>query len=91
MIKYVCEHTLTHVHDIHTCDGCCARVFLEAVEVEVEVETEYQKGAKEALKTIVAYLMEMNVLREAMFYEGYVAVDVDGKSGVDLSINLGVK
>jgi hypothetical protein len=31
----------------------------------------------------------MNVLRPAMFYEGWVAMDVDGNKGIDLDIKLG--
>lgn len=49
----------------------------------------YHYGVQEERARIIAYLLEMNVLRDAMFYKGYVAMDVDGNSGVDLTEELG--
>jgi hypothetical protein len=51
--------------------------------------SDYHLGAQHEQERIIEYLLKMNVLREAMFYEGWVAMDVDGNSGVDLDIKLG--
>jgi len=50
---------------------------------------DYHLGAQHEQDRIIDYLIKMNVLRPAMFYEGWVAMDVDGNSGVDLDIKLG--
>lgn len=39
--RFDCEHRVTHTFGIHTCDGCCARVYLEATE-----DREQKKGKK---------------------------------------------
>ena len=46
-------------------------------------------GAKEERKRIIAYLMEKDVLREAMFYPGLVAYLTDGSQAIDLPLTLG--
>jgi hypothetical protein len=38
---------------------------------------------------ITNYLLEMNVLRNAIFYEGYVAFNTEGTNAMDLPVNLG--
>jgi hypothetical protein len=50
---------------------------------------DYHLGAQHEQERIIEYLIKMNVLREAMFYEGWVAMDVDGNRGIDLDIHLG--
>jgi hypothetical protein len=50
---------------------------------------DYHLGAQHEQERIIEYLLKMNVLREAMFYEGWVAMDVDGNKGIDLDIKLG--
>lgn len=49
----------------------------------------YEDGVKDEYDRIVAYLFEKNVLREALFYEGYVAYLTDGTKAIDLPITLG--
>jgi len=50
---------------------------------------DYELGARHEQERIIEYLISKNVLRPAMFYKGWVAMDVDGDKGVDLDINLG--
>jgi hypothetical protein len=50
---------------------------------------DYHLGAQHEQDRIIEYLISMNVLRPAMFYEGWVAMDVDGNTGIDLDIHLG--
>ena len=50
---------------------------------------DYHLGAQHEQDRIIEYLIKMNVLRPAMFYEGWVAMDVDGDKGIDLNIKLG--
>lgn len=40
-------------------------------------------------KRIIEYLMSMDVMREAMFYDGYVSMNTSGTTGIDLSPTLG--
>jgi len=54
---------------------------------------EYNKGVLDGTlaerERIIKYLMDKNVLREAYFYEGLVAMDIDGNTGIDLDKKLG--
>lgn len=50
---------------------------------------DYHLGARHEQERIIDYLLKMNVLREAMFYKGWVAMDVDNGRGIDLDIYLG--
>lgn len=50
---------------------------------------DYELGARHEQERIIEYLISKNVLRPAMFYEGWVAMDVDGDKGIDLDIYLG--
>lgn len=52
-------------------------------------ELTYEDGIKEERARIIAYLMEKDVLREALFYNGYVAMNTSGTTGIDLSPTLG--
>lgn len=50
---------------------------------------DYHLGARHEQERIIEYLISKNVLRPAMFYKGWVAMDVDGDKGIDLDIYLG--
>jgi hypothetical protein len=49
-----------------------------------------RQGEERALEAITAYLTKMEILRDAMFYEGFVAMNNFGTSGVDLDRRLGL-
>jgi hypothetical protein len=49
-----------------------------------------RQGEERALEVITAYLTKMEILRDAMFYEGFVAMNNFGTSGVDLNKRLGL-
>lgn len=50
---------------------------------------EYEQGVKDERERIIAYLIEHDVLREAMFYPGWVAMNTSGTTGIDLNPKLG--
>ncbi len=52
-------------------------------------EQQLKEIALKERERIIAYLIEKDVLREAMFYPGYVAMNTSGTTGIDLSITLG--
>lgn len=54
-------------------------------------EKGYDAGVQEERERIIAYLIEMDVLREAMFYPGYVAFNTAGTQAMDLPESLGGK
>lgn len=47
------------------------------------------EGTIKERERIIAYLMEQDVLREAMFYPGLVAYLTDGSQAIDLPLTLG--
>ena len=47
------------------------------------------EGAIQERERIITYLMEQDVLREAMFYPGLVAYLTDGSKAIDLPLTLG--
>lgn len=47
------------------------------------------QGAKAERERIIAYLTKHDILREAMFYEGFVAMNTSGTTGIDLGPSLG--
>lgn len=49
----------------------------------------YDLGVKHERERIIKYLMEKDILREAMFYAGYVAMNTEGTTGIDLPLTLG--
>lgn len=57
-------------------------------EEEMENKT-YEDGVKDERARLIAYLIEKDILREAMFYPGYVAMNTTGTTGIDLSLTLG--
>lgn len=50
-----------------------------------------KQGEARALEQIVAYLTTKDILREAMFYSGFVAMNTHGTAGIDLDVSLGLK
>ncbi|CAB4129015.1 hypothetical protein UFOVP223_31 [uncultured Caudovirales phage] len=38
---------------------------------------------------IIAFLKEKDILRDAMFYPGFVAMNTSGTTGIDLPLDLG--
>jgi hypothetical protein len=51
----------------------------------------WDKGRAEELSRIINYLINKEVLREAMFYRGWVALHHSEANGIDLDYNLGGK
>lgn len=49
----------------------------------------YEDGVKEERARLIAYLMEHDILREALFYPGYVAFNTSGTEAMDLPPQLG--
>jgi hypothetical protein len=53
------------------------------------MELTYEDGVKDERERIIAYLIEHDILREAMFYPGWVAMNTSGTTGIDLPLKLG--
>lgn len=59
-------------------------------EGEMENKT-YEDGVKDERARLIAYLMEKDILRPAMFYPGYVAMNTAGTEAFDLPLSLGAQ
>ena len=51
----------------------------------------YDLGVKHERERLIKYLMEKDILREALFYPGYVAFNTSGTEAFDLPLSLGAK
>jgi len=61
--------------------------------MEQQWSTEHQEmydlGVKHERARLIGYLMIKDILREAMFYPGYVAFNTAGTEAIDLPLSLG--
>lgn len=51
----------------------------------------YAMGVANERQRIIEYLIKMDILREAIFYPGYVAFNTAGTQAMDLPVDLGAK
>jgi hypothetical protein len=60
--------------------------------MEQQWSTEHQEvydlGVKHERARLIAYLMDKDILRDAMFYPGYVAFNTSGTQAMDLPLSL---